>query len=96
MLPFLIVFFLCFCLPPFRHAFHGLCLAVHANPRGILPCFRLLCEALASWQAPPPELGAMFRSLLTGFKSSLGAQWSTFFEPCEDETKARLRQMYGV
>jgi transportin-1 len=32
------------------HAFHGLCLAVHANPRGILPCFRLLCEAIASWQ----------------------------------------------
>jgi transportin-1 len=78
------------------HAFHGLCLAIHQNPRGILPAFRLLVEAIHSWQQPSSDLQAMFRSLLNGFKASLGAQWPTFYNQCDQPTRDAISHIYGV
>jgi hypothetical protein len=38
----------------------------------------------------------MFGSLLTGFKSSLGARWADFYAPVEAATKAALQRGYGI
>jgi transportin-1 len=79
------------------HAFHGMCLAVHTNPRGILEAFPLLCDAIASWEEVPAQLGELFASLLRGFKGSLGAEWENYFGgQCQPATCAKLIQLYGV
>ncbi|VDN45076.1 unnamed protein product [Gongylonema pulchrum] len=41
-------------------AFRGLCNMISLNPAGVLAEFIFLCDAIASWNNPQPELKMMF------------------------------------
>ncbi|VDK25521.1 unnamed protein product [Anisakis simplex] len=41
-------------------AFRGLCIMINVNPAGVLGEFIFLCDAIASWNHPQPDLKMMF------------------------------------
>ncbi|CAJ0950774.1 unnamed protein product, partial [Mesorhabditis belari] len=60
-------------------AFNGLCHMINANPAGCMQDFIFLCDAIASWNQPPPNLKQMFYRILAGFKQNVGDQnWTLF------------------
>jgi len=80
-----------------EHAFQGLCEMIKLNPRGVIPHFVHLCDAIASWQTPPAELDVMFRQILTGYKSSVAPDaWAQYYATFPDYMRVRLTQRYGI
>ncbi|GMT14401.1 hypothetical protein PFISCL1PPCAC_5698, partial [Pristionchus fissidentatus] len=78
-------------------AFRGICLMVNQNPQGVLSDFVFLCDAIASWSAPPEELKSMFRSILFGFRQSLGdTTWQLFTNQFPDVLRQRLSMQYAL
>ncbi|VDO99862.1 unnamed protein product [Heligmosomoides polygyrus] len=41
-------------------AFRGICYMINLNPSGVINDFVFLCDAIASWTSPKPELKEMF------------------------------------
>eukprot|EP00732_Lithocolla_globosa_P001503 Lithocolla_globosa_v1_NODE_763_length_3322_cov_30.849403.p1 type:complete len:909 gc:universal NODE_763_length_3322_cov_30.849403:3268-542(-) len=60
-------------------AFDGLCGMIDVNPQGVVKDFIYFCDALASWNHPPPELAEKFAKILHGFKNSVGVGWEEYF-----------------
>ncbi|GMS84334.1 hypothetical protein PENTCL1PPCAC_6509 [Pristionchus entomophagus] len=78
-------------------AFRGICLMVNTNPQGVLADFVFLCDAIASWTAPPEDLKNMFRSILFGFRQSLGENnWQLFTSQFPDILRQRLSMQYAL
>lgn len=78
-------------------AFRGICLMVNTNPQGVLADFVFLCDAIASWTAPPEDLKNMFRAILFGFRQSLGeANWQMFTGQFPEILRQRLSVQYAL
>ncbi|KAF8363061.1 imb-2 [Pristionchus pacificus] len=78
-------------------AFRGICLMVNTNPQGVLADFVFLCDAIASWNAPPEDLKNMFRQILFGFRQSLGeANWQLFTAQFPEILRQRLSMQYAI
>ncbi|GMR36566.1 hypothetical protein PMAYCL1PPCAC_06761 [Pristionchus mayeri] len=78
-------------------AFRGICLMVNLNPQGVLADFVFLCDAIASWTAPPEDLKNMFRQILFGFRQSLGeANWQLFTAQFPEILRQRLSMQYQL
>mmetsp|Transcript_9429 Transcript_9429/g.21924 ORF Transcript_9429/g.21924 Transcript_9429/m.21924 type:complete len:365 (-) Transcript_9429:531-1625(-) len=80
-----------------EHAFRGLCEMIKLNPRGVIQHFVHLCDAIASWKQPPPELDEMFRQILAGYKSSVAPEaWAQYYGTFPEFMRVRLTQRYGI
>ncbi|ODO06999.1 hypothetical protein I350_04365 [Cryptococcus amylolentus CBS 6273] len=77
-------------------AFRGLCMMISANPDGIHGSFVFFCNAICKWQNPSAQLDTMFRSILQGFKSGLGAGWEAQISNFPPVIRQRLAERYGV
>lgn len=44
-------------------AFRGVCAMINVNPSGVLQHFMFLCDAIASWSTPKPDLKQMFHEV---------------------------------
>jgi transportin-1 len=93
-------------------AFRGFCMMIAANPSGIqdvsrkllagyeitdnLQSFMWFCNAVCKWQHPSGHLDAMFRQILQGYKSSLGAGWEQLASSFPPVLRQRLRERYEV
>jgi len=78
-------------------AFRGLCLMINVNPSGVVHDFIFLCDAIASWAHPRPDLKEMFIGILHGFKNQLGdTNWTQFTAQFPLPLRERLQQQYNV
>ncbi|CAB3404704.1 unnamed protein product [Caenorhabditis bovis] len=78
-------------------AFVGLCNMINLNPAGILQDFIFWCDAIASWNAPNPELKNMFSRILLAFKQQVGDQnWNNFVAQFPPPLRERLTSQYGI
>jgi transportin-1 len=78
-------------------AFRGICHLISINPGGVVNDFVFLCDAIASWSQPKPDLKEMFFKILNGFKSQVGEEnWQLFFDQVPAQLKQRLSINYGV
>lgn len=46
-------------------AFRGVCAMITINPSGVLQHFMYLCDAIASWSSPKPDLKHLFHEVRT-------------------------------
>ncbi|KAK6059968.1 hypothetical protein COOONC_02383 [Cooperia oncophora] len=59
--------------------------------------FVFLCDAIASWSAPKPELKEMFSRILNGFRSQVGIEnWTAFTAQFPPPLRERLAAQYNV
>ncbi|WWC73445.1 uncharacterized protein I206_107415 [Kwoniella pini CBS 10737] len=77
-------------------AFRGFCMLISANPEGIQNSFIFFCNAVCKWQHPSGQLDQMFRTILQGFKSGLGANWEAQTNTFPPVIRQRLAERYGV
>ncbi|MFH4974294.1 hypothetical protein AB6A40_001003 [Gnathostoma spinigerum] len=78
-------------------AFRGLCVMINLNPAGVLGEFIFLCDAIASWNNPQPELKLMFSRILHGFRQQVGEiNWEAFTAQFPVPLKQRLSTQYDV
>uniref|UniRef100_A0A914ZWH3 Transportin-1 n=2 Tax=Parascaris univalens TaxID=6257 RepID=A0A914ZWH3_PARUN len=78
-------------------AFRGLCIMINVNPAGVLGEFIFLCDAIASWSQPQPDLKMMFSRILHGFRQQVGdANWAAFTSRFPLPLKQRLNVQYDV
>ncbi|VDM41758.1 unnamed protein product [Toxocara canis] len=78
-------------------AFRGLCIMININPAGVLGEFIFLCDAIASWNHPQPDLKMMFSRILHGFRQQVGdANWVAFTSQFPIPLKQRLNVQYDV
>uniref|UniRef100_A0A914VK87 Transportin-1 n=1 Tax=Plectus sambesii TaxID=2011161 RepID=A0A914VK87_9BILA len=78
-------------------AFRGLCLMINLNPAGVIQDFIFLCDAIASWNHPQPDLKDMFARILHGFRTQVGeTNWNSFTSQFPPPLKERLNAQYGV
>ncbi|WVR08285.1 hypothetical protein IAU60_005332 [Kwoniella sp. DSM 27419] len=77
-------------------AFRGFCMMISANPEGIQNSFVWFCNAVCKWQHPSGQLDQMFRTILQGFKSGLGANWDAQMSNFPPVIRQRLAERYGV
>jgi len=78
-------------------AFRGICHLISMNPGGVVNDFVFLCDAIASWNNPKPDLKEMFYKILTGFKNQVGEEnWKLFFDQVPAQLKQRLSATYNV
>uniref|UniRef100_A0A1I8F0A0 Importin N-terminal domain-containing protein n=1 Tax=Wuchereria bancrofti TaxID=6293 RepID=A0A1I8F0A0_WUCBA len=78
-------------------AFRGLCNMINLNPAGVLAEFIFLCDAIASWNNPQPELKMMFSRILHGFRQQVGdLNWTAFTSQFPAPLKQRLANQYDV
>jgi transportin-1 len=78
-------------------AFRGLCQLIKTNPRGVIKHFLLVCDAIASWIAPKPDLKEMFYQILHGFKNSVTPQaWADYFNSFPAQLRQALHNQYGL
>uniref|UniRef100_A0A8R1XN05 Transportin-1 n=1 Tax=Onchocerca volvulus TaxID=6282 RepID=A0A8R1XN05_ONCVO len=78
-------------------AFRGLCNMITLNPAGVLAEFIFLCDAIASWNNPQPELKMMFSRILHGFRQQVGdLNWAAFTSQFPIPLKQRLANQYDV
>ncbi|KAI0919076.1 hypothetical protein AcW1_003452 [Taiwanofungus camphoratus] len=77
-------------------AFRGLCTLVQTNPAGIAKSLLWFCNAIVRWNAPSPELNAMFQQLLNGFKQHDAAGWAAQVATFPPVIQERLAARYGV
>ncbi|KAI1290217.1 Transportin-1 [Halotydeus destructor] len=78
-------------------AFRGICAMISVNPGGVVQDFIYLCDAIASWVNPKPDLKQMFHEILHGFKNQVGEEnWSQFANQFPPMLKERLAVTYGV
>jgi transportin-1 len=70
---------------------------IKLNPPGVIAHFVYLCDAIASWQEPPPELEYMFRQILQGYKSSVAPEaWGQYYGTFPEIMRVRLSERYGI
>ncbi|VDN02526.1 unnamed protein product [Thelazia callipaeda] len=78
-------------------AFRGLCNMISLNPAGVLAEFIFLCDAIASWNNPEPDLKLMFSRILHGFREQVGdLNWTAFTSQFPPPLKHRLAVQYDV
>ncbi len=93
-------------------AFRGLCLMINLNPAGVIQDFIFLCDAIASWNHPHPDLKQMFSrvfiiifelndivfiQILHGFRSQVGdVNWTAFTSQFPVALRTRLTAQYDV
>ncbi|KAK6037861.1 hypothetical protein COOONC_24634 [Cooperia oncophora] len=78
-------------------AFRGICYMINLNPSGVVNDFVFLCDAIASWSAPKPELKEMFSRILNGFRSQVGIEnWTAFTAQFPPPLRERLAAQYNV
>jgi len=78
-------------------AFRGLCFIINVNPAGVIQEFIFLCDAIASWNNPHPDLKLMFARILHGFRDQVGEQnWNSFTSQFPPPLKNRLQTQYDV
>ncbi|ETW74770.1 hypothetical protein HETIRDRAFT_68096 [Heterobasidion irregulare TC 32-1] len=77
-------------------AFRGLCTLVRVNPMGIAKSLLWFCNAIVRWNAPSPELNAMFQDILVGFKNHDAAGWQASVSTFPPAIQERLAERYGV
>lgn len=76
-----------------EHAFTGLCRMIRINPRAPLTAMTELCDAIASWSAPPPALHEEMRAILDGYRQSVPPdQWAQFIASLPADLKQRLAE----
>ena len=80
-----------------EHACLGLCEMIRLNPQAPLNSLMQLCEAVGSWETPPPQLHSLFSQILTGYKGSIPPdQWAPFQAAMKPGLAQRLAERYGV
>ncbi|VDM57941.1 unnamed protein product [Angiostrongylus costaricensis] len=78
-------------------AFRGICYMINLNPSGVVNDFVFLCDAIASWSTPKPELKEMFSRILNGFRSQVGIEnWTAFTAQFPPPLRERLAAQYDV
>ncbi|CAF0785363.1 unnamed protein product [Didymodactylos carnosus] len=78
-------------------AFRGICNMIMLNPLGVANDFIYVCDAIASWDKPPPELHQKFQQILLTFKQEFGQdQWQQFTDRFPISLKQRLQTQYGI
>ncbi|KAK5974120.1 Transportin-1, partial [Trichostrongylus colubriformis] len=78
-------------------AFRGICYMINLNPSGVVNDFVFLCDAIASWTAPKPELKEMFSRILNGFRTQVGIEnWTAFTAQFPPPLRERLAAQYNV
>jgi transportin-1 len=82
--------------PDKEHAFSGMNALIRLNPTAILSCFVYYADAVASWLYVNPKLEAEFRSILTGFKTSLGDQWPILYATFPRTLQVCLQGRFGL
>ncbi|KIH52094.1 hypothetical protein ANCDUO_17809 [Ancylostoma duodenale] len=59
--------------------------------------FVFLCDAIASWSTPKPELKEMFSRILNGFRNQVGIEnWTAFTAQFPPPLRERLAAQYNV
>ncbi|PIO71475.1 HEAT repeat protein, partial [Teladorsagia circumcincta] len=77
-------------------AFRGICYMINLNPSGVVNDFVFLCDAIASWTAPKPELKEMFSRILNGFRTQVGIEnWTAFTAQFPPPLRERLAAQYN-
>ena len=80
-----------------EHACLGLCEMIRLNPQAPLNSLMQLCEAVGSWETPPPQLHSLFSQILTGYKGSIPPdQWAPFQAAMKPGLAQKLAERYGV
>ncbi|XGW08867.1 hypothetical protein V3C99_011300 [Haemonchus contortus] len=78
-------------------AFRGICYMINLNPSGVVNDFVFLCDAIASWTSPKPELKEMFSRILNGFRTQVGIEnWTAFTSQFPPPLRERLAAQYNV
>lgn len=77
-------------------AFKGLYTLIKANPIPAFKDFSNLCQAIASWKEPGPELKHMTTELLLAFKSSFREEWETIFNFLPNDVQNSLIHTFNV
>ena len=80
-----------------EHAFKGLCAVIQLNPRAPLNAMPQLCDAFASWSAPPDELHEHFQRILGLYKNGIPPeQWAAFYASLPQDLRNRLTERYAL
>lgn len=79
-----------------EHAFSGINAMVRSNPSGIMKCFAFYADAIASWLHVPPKLEAEFRTILVGYKTSLGEHWPALYATCPQDLQRCLEARFNL
>ena len=70
---------------------------IRLNPRAPLTAMKELCDAIASWSAPPPALHEEMRAILDGYRQGLPpAQWAQFIASLPADLRQRLAERYQL
>lgn len=73
-------------------AFRGLCKVVQTNPNGVLKNFVFVCDAIASWEQPVPDLKQQMMMIMHGVKNLMPTQvWNEYFLSFPNTLKEKLK-----
>lgn len=82
------------------HTFQGICTLIRSNTNAAQAMLRqlvYLCDAIAFYEQPTPELKQEFSQILNGFKNSLGPQqWASHFGQFPADLRSTLQQEFGL
>jgi len=77
-------------------ACRGLCIMIKLNPGAAVPAFLYFTDCIASWYQPSPDLHSEFEVILTGYKNSMGSEWSQYFESFPEPLRRILIDRYHL
>ncbi|GAB5361405.1 hypothetical protein AAMO2058_000710700 [Amorphochlora amoebiformis] len=79
-------------------AYRGLCNVVSKRPHAMLASevFMALCDTIASFSSPSPELHRIMKNLLHSFRAMLHNRWSELFGHCNPELRYHLACVYDL
>eukprot|EP01112_Ceratiomyxa_fruticulosa_P017712 TRINITY_DN5573_c0_g3_i1.p1 TRINITY_DN5573_c0_g3~~TRINITY_DN5573_c0_g3_i1.p1 ORF type:complete len:897 (-),score=174.50 TRINITY_DN5573_c0_g3_i1:289-2979(-) len=77
-------------------AFKGMVRMIMFNPKGVLTHLVYICDAIASWFYPTPELQESFTQILHMYKNGMGESWPQYYSTFPEQLRALLTERYQL